>query len=122
VANDPTVAESKPERRPKKRRKVSIEPDVETHVTLETNAGPLATDIVDSQTPLPIFPLPALPNAPSKTELALQGLDQALVDAEIVDAAITLPISPQEDDGLGVSSHTRSRLHELGVTELFAGE
>lgn len=72
---------------------------------------------------LPRFPLPKLPNAPSKSVLALQGLDQALVDAEIVDPATTLPVPAEgEDDGdTMLSAKTRKRLHELGISELFAG-
>ncbi|KII89763.1 hypothetical protein PLICRDRAFT_108662, partial [Plicaturopsis crispa FD-325 SS-3] len=70
---------------------------------------------------LPSFPLPALPNAPSKSVLALQGLDQALVDAELVDPAKTLPIPDGGDDaGTGLSERTRKRLKELGITDLFA--
>ncbi|KAG6844227.1 hypothetical protein H0H87_008675 [Tephrocybe sp. NHM501043] len=70
---------------------------------------------------LPSFPSPALPNAPSKTVLALQGLDQALVDAELVDPSTLLPIPEGSDDGgTQLSEKTRKRLHELGITELFA--
>ncbi|EGN99137.1 hypothetical protein SERLA73DRAFT_54272, partial [Serpula lacrymans var. lacrymans S7.3] len=87
-------------------------------------------------------PSPSLPNAPSKSDLALQGLDDALVDAEFVDPGtsmpITLPPPPlsssrknkhgQEDDGgaeedaceTGLSVKMRRRLKELGITELFA--
>jgi ATP-dependent RNA helicase DDX51/DBP6 len=72
---------------------------------------------------LPSFPLPALPNAPPKSVLALQGLDQALVDAEIVDPSTLLPIplDADNDAGTGLSEKMRRRLKELGITELFAG-
>lgn len=72
---------------------------------------------------LPSFPLPALPDAPSKSDLALQGLDQALVGAELVDAAGLLRIPPEGDDdgGTGLSERTRKRLLDLGIVELFAG-
>ncbi|KAJ6577413.1 P-loop containing nucleoside triphosphate hydrolase protein [Mycena capillaripes] len=71
---------------------------------------------------LPSFPLPALPDAPSKSVLALQGLDRALVGAEIVDATGLLSIPPEgeDDGGTGLSERTRKRLLELGIVELFA--
>jgi hypothetical protein len=71
---------------------------------------------------LPSFPLPALPDAPSKSVLALQGLDQALLDAEFVNPTTTSPVSKEEEDpftGLGLK--TRQRLKELGIEEFFAG-
>ncbi|KIJ66690.1 hypothetical protein HYDPIDRAFT_174087 [Hydnomerulius pinastri MD-312] len=70
---------------------------------------------------LPSFPLPALPNAPPKSVLALQGLDKALIHAEVIDPATNLLISTgEEDDGMGLSAKTRKRLIELGINELFA--
>ncbi|KAG5731150.1 hypothetical protein E4T56_gene20630, partial [Termitomyces sp. T112] len=70
---------------------------------------------------LPSFPLPALPNAPSKFALALQGLDQALVDAELVNPAnsLSIPDGPN-DGGTQLSERMRKRLQDLGITELFA--
>lgn len=74
------------------------------------------------QAALPSFPLPALPDAPSKSVLALQGLDKALVDAEIVDPSTLLPIPEgDEDAGTGLDQKMRKRLRDLGITELFAG-
>ena len=71
---------------------------------------------------LPFFPLPLLPDAPSKSVLALQGLDQALVDAEVIPPSKVLPIPSGEDDGgTRLSDKTRSRLKDIGITELFAG-
>ena len=71
---------------------------------------------------LPSFPPPALPNPPSKSLLALQGLDQALVDAEVVDPATLQTISLEsEATETGLGERTRKRLIELGITELFAG-
>ncbi|KAF8149826.1 P-loop containing nucleoside triphosphate hydrolase protein [Crassisporium funariophilum] len=70
---------------------------------------------------LPSFPLPELPNAPSKTVLALQGLDKALIDAEVVLSSTVLPILEGKDDGgTRLSERTRKRLKESGITELFA--
>uniref|UniRef100_D8Q409 ATP-dependent RNA helicase n=1 Tax=Schizophyllum commune (strain H4-8 / FGSC 9210) TaxID=578458 RepID=D8Q409_SCHCM len=70
---------------------------------------------------LPSFPIPTQPDAPSKADLALQGLDKALVNAELVDSTQILPIPAEEDDGgTNLSQRTRKRLHELGITELFA--
>jgi len=72
---------------------------------------------------LPVFTLPALPEEPSKSVLALQGLDQALVGAEVVNPCSRLPITLDGDDTLsGLSERTRRRLLELGITELFAGQ
>ena len=71
---------------------------------------------------LPFFPLPLLPDAPSKSVLALQGLDQALVDAEVIPPSKVLPIPSGEDDGgTRLSDKTRSRLKDIGITELFTG-
>jgi ATP-dependent RNA helicase DDX51/DBP6 len=138
--------------RPKKRRKIAEDDsDVETgendyllryhgclQETMETG-NPAPADVVNpnseeqqhpninrSPTPLatlPSFPLPALPNAPPKSVFALQGLDQALVDAEIVDPSTLLPIplDADNDAGTGLTEKMRRRLKELGITELFAG-
>lgn len=71
---------------------------------------------------LPSFPLPALPNAPSKEVLALQGLDQALISAEWVSPSTTMSIPTGKDDcGTRLSERTRTRLRDIGITELFAG-
>lgn len=119
------VKEPQTERRPKKKRKTSVQPEVD--VVDMSDIEETQQDFIMNTPPppplasLPIFPLPALPNAPSKSELALQGLDKALVDAEIVDSTSTTPISLVEDDDLGISSRTRRRLHELGIAEAFAG-
>ncbi|KAG2110952.1 P-loop containing nucleoside triphosphate hydrolase protein [Suillus discolor] len=70
---------------------------------------------------LPVFSLPTLPDAPPKSILALQGLDQALVEAEVVNPSSRLPIIPEGDDvRTGLSERTRRRLIELGITQLFA--
>ncbi|KAF9565389.1 DEAD-domain-containing protein [Agrocybe pediades] len=70
---------------------------------------------------LPSFPLPAHPNAPSKSVLALQGLDEALLGAELVSPSTTLSIPLGKDDGgTRLSERMRKRLRDLGITELFA--
>jgi ATP-dependent RNA helicase DDX51/DBP6 len=123
------------EERPRKRRKV-IDSDVVEDVDLEMVEyvdGPEEASVVPDHpkspvpqepTTLPIFPLPAVPNPPSKAELALQGLDKAFLDAEIVDPATSLriPSEGEDDAARGLSEKTRRRLKELGITELFAGE
>ncbi|KAJ6630973.1 P-loop containing nucleoside triphosphate hydrolase protein [Mycena sp. CBHHK59/15] len=114
------------EKRPKKRQKVvDEEGDVEMEEPEAEAAIAVDPEPASSAAPLPTllsFPLPALPNAPSKSVLALQGLDQALVGADIVDAAKILPIphDGEEDGGTGLSKKTRKRLLDLGITELFA--
>ncbi|PPR03678.1 hypothetical protein CVT24_007799 [Panaeolus cyanescens] len=71
--------------------------------------------------PLPFFPLPTLPNAPSKSALALQGLDQALVNAQLVSPSTTLAIpTGQDDGGTRLGEKLRKRLHDIGISELFA--
>jgi len=87
------------------------------------NTGsPLRQRSLTPMATLPSFPSPAAPDAPSKSVLALQGLDQALLDAEIVDPATSLPIpSGGEDTTTGLSEKTRKRLKDLGIVELFAG-
>jgi len=66
---------------------------------------------------LPSFPLPELPDAPSKSALALQGLDKGLVDAEVVAQATVLPLT----EGRQLSERMTRRLKENGISELFAG-
>ncbi len=117
-----TPKSSKP---PKKRRKVEAEPEENTmDVDEEPNTSniPHPVTVTDPGT-LPSFPLPALPNLPSRQDLALQGLDQALVDAEFIDPSTSLPIplGGEEDGGTNLSERSRKRLHELGVAHLFAG-
>ncbi|KAG6895381.1 hypothetical protein C0992_001568 [Termitomyces sp. T32_za158] len=89
------------------------EPEISTESHLEAPHPPTGI--------LPSFPLPSLPNAPSKSVLALQGLDQALVDAELVDPTTLLTIPDgSKDGGTHLSERMRRRLQDLGITELFA--
>ena len=114
--------------RPRKRCKLL--PDYEQNLLvgdshLEVRFGLL--EVRRSPTPLamiPSLPLPELPNAPPKSMLALQGIDQALVDAEVVDPTTVLPMDSHVDveGNIGLGEKTRERLKELGITELFAGE
>ena len=76
------------------------------------------------QAALPSFPRPVVPDGPSKSTLALQGLDKALLGAELVDPSRTLPLdgiirNPGELPVL--SERMKKRLTELGIVELFAG-
>lgn len=66
---------------------------------------------------LPSFPLPKHPDAPSKTDLALQGLDKSLADAKIVWDGDT-----QNMEDTKMSGRMKKRLKELGIVELFAGQ
>jgi ATP-dependent RNA helicase DDX51/DBP6 len=106
-----------PAQRPKKKRKLDLDgPDSD-------NAAPMAVDVDRSSTPslvgaLPSFPLPKHPDAPSKTDLALQGLDKSLVDAEVVWDGETQNLN---DIGPRMSERMKKRLKELGIAELFAG-
>ena len=98
--------------------------DEDEHMDVEDRA---VTPDVPRRSPtppaaLPSFPIPAQPDAPSKADLALQGLDKALVNAELVDSTQVLSLPADENDGgTNLSLRTRKRLHELGITELFAG-
>ncbi|KAJ3834986.1 DEAD-domain-containing protein [Lentinula raphanica] len=113
------------EKRPKKRRKLSIEPEAaRTKHTKRTDPIQNSPPPI-SQTALPIFPLPTHPSAPSnlKTTLALQGLDRALVDAEVVPPGRTMAVKIGSDKDrwkTGLSEKMSRRLVELGITELFA--
>jgi ATP-dependent RNA helicase DDX51/DBP6 len=120
--DDPESAKDKI--KPRKRRKLAQSVQPEDH--LQT----ISPSEVNKHSPqrtfdaLPSFPPPVLPNLPSKHDLVLQGVDQGLLDAEIVDAATLLPISAEgeEDSATGLSQRTRRRLVELGINELFAGQ
>jgi hypothetical protein len=71
---------------------------------------------------LPRFPLPRQPEAPSPAVLYLQGVDEALIEAEVVDSARTLSFSTESrEDASGLSLKARQRLSQLGISELFAG-
>ena len=76
----------------------------------------------------PSFPLPVAPDAPSKSALSLQGLDSALLAAELIDPSKTISVDALNakhtsiSGGLPViSEKTKKRLSELGILEFFAG-
>ncbi|OJA16484.1 hypothetical protein AZE42_08913 [Rhizopogon vesiculosus] len=94
---------------------------IDDEVDASLPAMPLPPKSPELHMSLPVFSLPALPVAPPKSILALQGLDQALVEAEVINPSSRLPITPNGDDTRnGLSERTRRRLLELGITELFA--
>jgi hypothetical protein len=108
----------------KERGKVTGTVEMEDVVPRKANASESHPNPPTSHTTLklPSFPPPALLDTTSKSVLALQGLDQALVDAEVVNSINVLPIPEGEDDaGTRLSKRTRKRLNDLGITELFAG-
>ena len=146
VSNDGDVAESGDElkevedhkKRPKKRRKVErLDVDVEsTEPMTKSRSGSPLQPIEPlghqrSPTPenrgfLPSFPVPTQPALPSKSELALLGLDRALVEAEVVwDRGGVDEDDEEREKGKGVmdllSEKMRKRLGELGIRRLFAG-
>jgi len=127
VSNTPSspANPTRSKKRPRHKEKEEID-DIDMELdTLQTDA-PLPTRM--SPTPdlpnaLPSFPLPVLPDAPSKSLLALQGLDQALLDAALVSPSTVLRIPIGKDDGgTRLSEKTRKRLRDIGIAELFAGE
>jgi len=72
---------------------------------------------------LPSFPSPTAPRAPPKSILAMQGIDKALIHAEVINPDAVTPLSTAEQDhDSGLSSKTRRRLLDLGISELFAGQ
>lgn len=112
-------------RKPSKRRKVASTVPEENVTTNNDGLDNADSPLDPNHYPtLPIFPPPAIPNAPSKSTLALQGLDKALIDAEFIDPDVTRPIPLDEtgDNSTHLSEKMRRRLHGLGITELFAGE
>ncbi|KZT07643.1 DEAD-domain-containing protein [Laetiporus sulphureus 93-53] len=143
---EPSVVEKSrkgDDERPRKRRKLNKHREQAVPSSPEpskTNTIPKDTDKDDEAMPeeastssaahrsptppvaLPAFPLPRRPNAPSKRTLALQGLDKALVEAEIVDPATLQELlsTADADGGTRLGEKTRKRLKELGITELFA--
>lgn len=131
VEEDVGKTESQEEKRPKKRQKVVEEGtrDVEmksgdeVHVEETVDPTLLRPRSRSPKATLPSFSLPVLPDAPSKSVLALQGLDRALVDAELINPTTVLPFSIDVDDdgGTGLSERMRKRLQDVGITELFAG-
>jgi ATP-dependent RNA helicase DDX51/DBP6 len=129
---------SEPPKRSEKRRKVEHfsegvqedeqDMDVDVEPTLEEDHGASKDRFPSrSQSPnfvgaLPSFPLPTLPTAPSEIDLALQGLDKALVDAVVVGEGSHGPALDLDDDNkLCLSGRMIRRLKELGITNLFAG-
>lgn len=112
----------------KKRKKRKLDHSMEEGSVEVHQLRPVEADVsnpVDepgSNHALPLFPLPTHPDAPSKTELALQGLDRAQIEAELVDPNYTLSIDLDADnDKSALGLKTRKRLIDLGVNELFAG-
>ncbi|KAL7279029.1 hypothetical protein ACG7TL_006862 [Trametes sanguinea] len=120
------------EPRPKKRRKLDTPESnasrpTSPKQTVRVPSEPPTTSRPRSPTPsvaLPAFPQPRRPDAPSKTVLALQGLDKALIEAEVIDPATTLPLQAsqdKQDERTGLSARMCKRLSDLGIAELFAG-
>jgi ATP-dependent RNA helicase DDX51/DBP6 len=98
------------------------EEDVDMAVDGEKLSSPRRSPTPDLSGALPSFPLPALPNAPSKSLLAMQGLTKELMGAELVSPSTILPIPAGKDDGgTRLSEKIRNRLRDIGITELFAG-
>lgn len=126
------MTDSHKEQRPKKkRRKVAPEDEVadqEEVALVEPQVPSVANEISDIpaseplDTYIPSFPLPSQPAVVSKAQRTLQGMDSAMLDAEIVDPKLTASLA---SDTQGINEHLSprmlKRLDELGVTELFAG-
>ncbi|KIP05012.1 hypothetical protein PHLGIDRAFT_31066 [Phlebiopsis gigantea 11061_1 CR5-6] len=125
-------AEPESTHRPKKRRKLSPpaedeNPEVKSTASAEDDQIGLSPTTNVARLPsapvtLPSFPLPSHPDAPSKATLALQGLDKAIIEAELIEPRRRMPIQSTDagEAALGLSEQTKKRLQELGITELFA--
>ena len=124
TARSSSVAESDSKKRKKRKLDHLVEEDSEEdHQPTPVDAdGPNIVDGPESSHALPLFPLPTHPDAPSKTELALQGLNKAQIEAELVDPNYTFSIDLGIDsDKSALGLKTRKRLIDLGINELFAG-
>ncbi|KAI0322540.1 P-loop containing nucleoside triphosphate hydrolase protein [Amylostereum chailletii] len=132
--NDQSTVEGGDEgKRPRKRRKREVE-DVDEPAASERRIPSPETPSSKTRSPapsyhrtptpppttLPSFPLPSRPNAPAKSDLASQGLDRALARAQLIDPTLSSPVSLDVEDDTCLSLKTRTRLKELGITELFA--
>jgi ATP-dependent RNA helicase DDX51/DBP6 len=113
----------KKEKRPKKRaKKADSQPESSPPPAIEE--VPLdAGDVMDVDIPvepsepaLAAFPLPTAPDPPSKAQLASQGLDPAFLRADIIEPSLTQPV-----DSVDLSDRMKTRLGELGIESLFAG-
>lgn len=126
-----TSSETRIQERPTKRRKTEAEDttaDKEEVLSKDTatlptqnepgsaNIPPLANTQLTAESALPRFPLPKHPDAPSKSTLALQGQEKALIEAELIDPGTTASL-----EGVGIGDKTAKRLKDLGIQELFAG-
>jgi ATP-dependent RNA helicase DDX51/DBP6 len=117
VADPLTPLLKKHDPKPKKRRRTrEKEPNGESEADFDREES-IPPDLEGA---LPSFPLPSLPSAPSAEVLALQGADPALLSAKHVSHGEQLPITLDESDSTLLSLKTRTRLQELGITELFA--
>ena len=109
---------------PQKSKKRKLDYSI-TGDSLEDQSQSVEVELMDEPVTnhaLPQFPLPTRPDAPSKTELALQGLDRAQIEAELVDPNSTLPINLDPDGSQSLLDlKTRKRLIDLGINVLFAG-
>ena len=117
----------------KKRKTIAVEDAEQQGATAEVLEDDEA-DMPKERSPIPTttfpsFSAPVAPNAPSKSELALQGVDKALLDAETISSTHTLPLdafctgSSSDAQRLPVlSDRMKRRLLELEIVELFAGE
>jgi ATP-dependent RNA helicase DDX51/DBP6 len=113
-----------------KRRTALPSEDEADEPMLERTTSPIPTPPPRAYSPsslptLPSFPLPTHPAPPSKATLALQGLDRAILEAEVINPAASAPLPRLGDPdplGLGLDDQMRDRLVELGVDSLFAGE
>ncbi|KAF9061410.1 hypothetical protein BDP27DRAFT_1429006 [Rhodocollybia butyracea] len=117
--------------RPTKHCKVTEESVPVETLAVPHRKSPLPTP--QASEALPIFPLPALPNPPSKSALALQGLDKVMQPRpEWKQSGCRAKMQDQDrgnyirnrlrgqgnDAGTGLSQKMRKRLLELGITEL----
>ncbi|CAG7852587.1 ATP-dependent RNA helicase dbp6 [Serendipita indica DSM 11827] len=116
----------KKEKRPKKRRKEDIvEPedrmDIDNVLEEERTVDEVHPPKEDERVVIPSFPLPSQPLPVSKVEVIRQGMDAAMLQAEIVDASVTESLDVENGNvRKRLSSRMLRRLADLGIKELFA--
>lgn len=131
IGGDRVVAHEQSIQPPKKKRKVvdegphsNVSTPGERH-DLENKEPPRTQRTPAIPTgALSSFPLPTAPSAPPKSVLAMQGIDRALIHAELINPFVVTPLSIVDQDpyNSGLSLKTRRRLLDLGISELFAGQ
>ncbi|KAG8860793.1 ATP-dependent RNA helicase dbp6 [Serendipita sp. 411] len=133
ISEEKIEKKPKKEKRPKKKRKIEgvdgeaferdeeIVPVEEQTLVEDTTASTERKDGAPEAIVIPTFPVPNQPPPVSKVEAALQGMDSAMRNAEIVDPETTENLEEEESEiRKRLGPRMIKRLSELGIKELFA--